>query len=584
VRGRVSWRAVEWAVIIGSAAFSVAFIWRASAVLDGQRTFTLFDDAAISMRYGRNLVDGHGLVFNPGQHVEGYTNLLWTLIMAVVQVLVPARRFASGAVSLLGAALLVAQLLVVRAFTRRLTDVEWAPSVAVGGTAFSFALAFWTLRGMEVGLLACLLTTAAFLIARTIQSGVRLGTVALTAALLGLALFTRDDAAVPCGVMIVFLVCGVDRVHRRLAIAAAIGGASTLIATRLLLRWVLYGHLVPNTYVLKIEGIPKHLLVERGLLGLGYVFGFGLAIPVGVALVAYRGTDLRATRLVVLMLGTIVVAQLVYSVVVGGDAWEDAGFANRFLATVAGPLSILAAVGLANLARGRVRRRTGMIAMAPIALAAVFVVAAPRFTRYFQLGDQNAPSGTRDAIRLLFLFVAAGALAAALWWRSARPAVVVVIALVAVVAPNALPFTAWARHNQPFQASDSAWARYGERLNAATQPGAAIAASSIGNIGYFSQRRIVDELGKVDETIARRPAHTAFWMLPGHWRWDYRYSIVTLRPDVVAELFGPTRADEQMIQAAGYERVPSRSGPVYVRADTTLVNREQLRNAALVAR
>lgn len=34
------------------------------------------EDAFISFRYARNLVDGHGLVFNPGERVEGYTNFL----------------------------------------------------------------------------------------------------------------------------------------------------------------------------------------------------------------------------------------------------------------------------------------------------------------------------------------------------------------------------------------------------------------------------------------------------------------------------------------------------------------------------
>lgn len=34
------------------------------------------DDAYISYRYALNLVAGHGLVYNPGEYVEGYTNLL----------------------------------------------------------------------------------------------------------------------------------------------------------------------------------------------------------------------------------------------------------------------------------------------------------------------------------------------------------------------------------------------------------------------------------------------------------------------------------------------------------------------------
>ncbi|MBI2864827.1 MAG: hypothetical protein HYX94_09740 [Chloroflexi bacterium] len=40
------------------------------------------DDAFISFRYARNLVEGNGLVFNSGERVEGYTNFLWTMTLA----------------------------------------------------------------------------------------------------------------------------------------------------------------------------------------------------------------------------------------------------------------------------------------------------------------------------------------------------------------------------------------------------------------------------------------------------------------------------------------------------------------------
>src|SRR5205823_2531369 len=42
----------------------------------------VIDDAFISFRYAENLVRGYGLVFNPGERVEGYTNFLWVLIIA----------------------------------------------------------------------------------------------------------------------------------------------------------------------------------------------------------------------------------------------------------------------------------------------------------------------------------------------------------------------------------------------------------------------------------------------------------------------------------------------------------------------
>lgn len=40
------------------------------------------DDAFISFRYAQNLIHGQGLVFNAGETVEGYTNFLWTIIIA----------------------------------------------------------------------------------------------------------------------------------------------------------------------------------------------------------------------------------------------------------------------------------------------------------------------------------------------------------------------------------------------------------------------------------------------------------------------------------------------------------------------
>ena len=44
----------------------------------------LCDDAFISFRYVRNLLEGNGLVFNPGEYVEGYSNFLWILELAAI--------------------------------------------------------------------------------------------------------------------------------------------------------------------------------------------------------------------------------------------------------------------------------------------------------------------------------------------------------------------------------------------------------------------------------------------------------------------------------------------------------------------
>ena len=45
------------------------------------------DDAFISFRYAENWAQGHGLVFNQGERVEGFSNLSWTLLFGWLIVL-----------------------------------------------------------------------------------------------------------------------------------------------------------------------------------------------------------------------------------------------------------------------------------------------------------------------------------------------------------------------------------------------------------------------------------------------------------------------------------------------------------------
>lgn len=50
-----------------------------ASVLIALTRSSMIDDAFISFRYADNLAAGKGLVLNPGQRVEGISNLLWTV-------------------------------------------------------------------------------------------------------------------------------------------------------------------------------------------------------------------------------------------------------------------------------------------------------------------------------------------------------------------------------------------------------------------------------------------------------------------------------------------------------------------------
>jgi len=82
------------AVTLSAALFAPGAIARTTAavaggmVLLGIHALGFFrlrmDDSYITYRYARNLADGVGPVWNPGEHVEGYTSFLWMLLLALM--------------------------------------------------------------------------------------------------------------------------------------------------------------------------------------------------------------------------------------------------------------------------------------------------------------------------------------------------------------------------------------------------------------------------------------------------------------------------------------------------------------------
>src|SRR6266436_5349701 len=124
------------------------FIYRTSFVVRGERYFSLFDDAMVSMRYARNLAHGFGLVWNPGgDRVEGYTNPLWVLFMSLIHLLPVAPSKTSLLVQAANAAFLAANLHFVRKIALAAADGSEAAALgAVMLTAFYLPNNNWSLQ------------------------------------------------------------------------------------------------------------------------------------------------------------------------------------------------------------------------------------------------------------------------------------------------------------------------------------------------------------------------------------------------------------------------------------------------------
>jgi hypothetical protein len=188
-------------VALAALVFYAVFLYRTSFVLAGTRIFVLFEDAMISMRYARNLAEGHGLVWNVGEEpIEGFTNLLWVLWMAVGHKLGLSEAKISLFIMLTGVCILLANGLVVAKVARRLTDASWVPLAVLAATLFDYPLVFWTLRGMEVGALTLLVNTLLWLVLEN-EEKFSMGRTVLMSVLTASALLLRSDSVVPIGLI-----------------------------------------------------------------------------------------------------------------------------------------------------------------------------------------------------------------------------------------------------------------------------------------------------------------------------------------------------------------------------------------------
>lgn len=111
--------------------------------------FTI-DDNFISYRYAKHLANGYGLVWNLGEApVEGFSNLLWVLVLAGVGRFGIDIPLAAKILSFIVGGTVIA---ILPAFIRRLTgspDYDWAPSLLL---SLSVPWLLWSVAGGEVTL------------------------------------------------------------------------------------------------------------------------------------------------------------------------------------------------------------------------------------------------------------------------------------------------------------------------------------------------------------------------------------------------------------------------------------------------
>lgn len=313
---------------------------------------TTVDDAWISARYAMHLAEGHGLVYNAGEPpVEGYTNLLWVLWLALAHVLAlpiyGSMTWGGLVVALLGlpAALLLAW---------RLAGT-WHPSLLLAPLllALSPHYAVAGTNGLESGMFATGVLAATWCALVAERPLARAGA-GLSLGALGLI---RPEGAGLAALIVLWDLFQRRRRYREPSTWILAGVSGACVVGLLIWRWFTYGDLVPNTFHAKADlGLARVLSLNAHYLAHDGPFWY---IVGALTLLAPVLPPRRPERLWVAVLG---VAIAVVSLRV--HMWMPAG---RLLI----PILALTTCNLVAAAAGRERWRlalAGLLSAGALAL------------------------------------------------------------------------------------------------------------------------------------------------------------------------------------------------------------------------
>jgi arabinofuranosyltransferase len=434
--------------------------------------WTLVDDAYITFRYAENLAAGHGLVWNPGERVEGYTNLLWVLLLVpfarfgldlVIPAAILSSLFACGCVGLLGR--------IARGVWPGRPLVHLLPGVAL---AVNPSFAYWSTMGMEGPAFAffALLGARLLVLGRGANAEGKRRRILAGLALAALSL-TRPEGIMVAGVLLLVELCTTEGSWRARFLRLLPVGAIVVctVGAQLAFRLLYYGDLLPNTFYAKV--VPGVVTVGRGAHHVGaFLLKGGFVVLPGLFALRTRG----ALRPYLLHGYALLLVYFCYLVVIGGDV----PYWYRFYL----PLLPLPLLGLGEV-MGWLQRALGRVPW----LAG------------------RARSGVA--------FATVGALVVALPARLAWPHVETATVgwMHAGAVRNELLFEHFFRWHAPRDSYVAAWA--------------------VGMLGYYTPYRILDGWGLNDRFIARQgvsPEDRPFMF--GHEKQHWLY-VLSARPDFI---------------------------------------------------
>ena len=344
------------------------------------------EDAFISFRVVRNLVDGYGPVFNIDERVEAHTNLLWVALLAAWNLL--GGQIEHGAVvfgiafSVLG--LVMAQLAAMRLATTHTGHPTTNANITVpfGALAFAMIPVSWDFvtSGLETGMTFAWLGTAYWAVAWVAtQHYEQRGRWPVAASvLLGLGPVVRPDLAVFSIVLFAtLLACLFLRESPRLTVgkvSALIGAFVAIPVIYQVFRMGYYASLLPNTALAKATGGARWSLGWDYLLDLAQPYALWLPLTllfIWTGVILTRSLRGRHWTTAILIAAPVLAALIhaLYIIRIGGDFMHG----RLLLPSLFG---LILPVAVVSIPTDRLSSRTGLARMTAVVAIAIWGLVA----------------------------------------------------------------------------------------------------------------------------------------------------------------------------------------------------------------
>lgn len=542
----------KFLVVVPGILFGIYFIFKAGVSISDGKQFTLSDDIMISMTYAKTFSNTGILNWYKGsEFVQGYTNFFWTLLMVIIHYFGFSGSINALIISLINLILVFFVSITTIDISNKINNKNVNLNLFLGFLIpFQYPLIFWSYRGFEITLYIYLLLQILkiHLFTDNNKEEVIKNSLYKTSLLAIFGFFTRLDFLFPLLIIQLILLKKFIK-NKNLLKVFFIGNFISFLFLVLLLSFqkYYYGSFLPNTFYLKVGGFSILEKVVRGFFSSGKVLTIFFILAIALFL-NLKNIDLTNKNQTILV-SSIPLSLLVYNILIGGDSWEMYGFMNRFLTICIPFLFILISLIDKNIFNNLKNKSKVLVFL--ILSFLIFTINFSVNPVGFNLFDISMIHFIYWII-LLFIFFS--------YKLTDNFDMRYLIGIIITVISSFGSGLYFLQNNAHLLKTEFINTEIGKEIKKISKPNAKIGVFWAGSIAYYSERQMIDFLGKSDSYISKAQPNRKLKnqkynfndFHPGHNKWNFEYSIGKLKPDLILRSWDEDKTFENEILKNNY--------------------------------